>query len=444
MSIRRSLPVALALSLAALACALPTGPATPSADDVATRVAATRTAEAPSGSASPEGPHGLVTVEPTPSPEPVRRIIYTDAGNIWRIDEGGSPVQVTTSGDALDVRISSDGHRIAYTYSDPAATHGGLRAVHADGSGEILLLSTAALDAFYPIHEGTVGTDIAVFDFIPGTHTLVFNTYAVPEFIGYIQHDDLWAIDVDAGTRTSLLPAGSGGDFVISPDGSLIAVVQPTSIGLIDSGGSNHRPDLVDYAQVITYSEFLYYALPVWSPDSSAFGAAIPSDDPLAPSPTGTAWRIPTDGSPAVPLGTIPGNVYLGFWRSASLSPDLSRVAFTRQSTAPGRQDLYLASADGTGEVLIATGDIQWFGWAPDGTHCAYSASAPASLTIGQVGGGSLTVGPGSDLRWMTDSEFLYLAGSLGAWTLNRGTTAGGTTLLASPAGDFVSYDFNW
>ena len=438
--------VSLVLVLGMLACALP-GPTTLSPEDqIATQVAATLTAAAPvspeipaeSPVVSAEAP--VVSAEP---PEPVLRIVYTDGGNVWLIEGDGPAVQVTSSGGAERVLISGDGEKIAFLWRAAPEGRSELRAVNADGTGETTLLTAGQLDALYPPAENILGTDISAIDFIPGTHTLVFNTYAIPEFIGLMMHDDLLTVDADTGVMGTLLAGGSGGDFAVSPDGSQIAVVTSTSIALINSDGSGLRPNLVTFPMVITYSEFLFYPLVVWSPDSSALGAAIPSNDPLIPTPSGSMWRIPADGSPATLVGTISGHFYFSFWRNSALSPNLNRVAFTRPTATVNVDELYIANADGSDELAYVDGITNWQGWAPDSSHFVYSDSGtPASLILGEVGTMAWSLGPGTDVRWISDSEFLFVSGTHGAYALSRGDLGGATTALAYPAGNNVWFDF--
>jgi len=429
--------VLLATLLAALACSFPSTPGAPSES-------------APLGepSLSPEAPGPGETEPPAtevplpPVVEPVFRIVYTDAGNVWVLEQEGSSHQLTTDGMASDVLISGDGARIAYMLRAAPDFHGELRAINADGSAAGVLLTAAQIDAFYPIGEGSIGTDISQIAFIPGTHQLIFNTYLIPEAVGFTKHDDLWMIDADTADLATLLPAGEGGDFLVSPDGMRTAVITPTSLGMIDLDGTNHRQDLITYPWVITYSEFLFYPLGVWTEDSTALGATIPSEDPLIDSLSGTLWRVPAEGGPASALATIPGNFYFHFWQHSALSPDLSRVAFSRRAGVDD-EDLIIAASDGTGEVIYTTGEFDWHGWSPDSTHFAYSFGSPSSLMIGTVGEAPIPIGPGTDFGWLGETTFIYLAGSMGSWTLTRGMIGGAPPqALVSPAGDFISYDF--
>lgn len=431
----------VALLLGTLACAAPGTSSPVSEDEIATRVAATMTAAAEEHG-SPDAPHALPSEESSPTPEPVLRIAYTGGSNVWFYQEGTAPRQVTTSGGAYGVRLSDDGAWVAFLRRETGSDHGELRAVRTDGTGEAVLLTPAALDAFYPPTPNVVGTDFSSMHFLPGTHTLVFNTYAIPEFIGLMKRDDLWAINVDDGILTNLLPAGSGGDFAISPDGRQIAVVRPDSLSLVNADGSRLRSGLVTFPRVLTYSEFLYYPLPVWTADSAAVGFVIPSEEPLAPGASGSVWRIPVSGDAPVRLGTITGDCYFPSFGGPLLSPDLARVAFTRPTGTPNVETLFIANADGSSEVSYATGAIEWEGWSPDGVHFAYRLDGPMNLYLGAVGAAPSALPSGMSLEWVNAIKYLYLTGSGTSWTLMLASTSGASLPLASLSSPSMAFDF--
>jgi Tol biopolymer transport system component len=432
------------LFLSLLSCNLLEGSSSDQ-DQISTDVAATLTEESTTDDEPPVtalSPTSIPPSEIPPSP-PVFMIIYTDAGNIWLLEGGSPPQQLTNSGFAEEVLISSDGQKIAFTRRLSFDDLAELRAVNADGSGETVLLSTEEMKALYPSTLESKGFDIAQMAFLPGTHDLIFNTYEAFEMIGVAMTDDLLRINTDTGDLTRVLAPKKGGRFSISPDGTRIVVIQPNRIHLINPDGSGLSTDLITYAPVITYSEFLYYAQPVWTRDSGAVGFAIPSEDPLGGSPSGDIWRIPRNGSSAVKTATIPGDFYFSQVFSVStLSPHLDRVAFTRESGTPNIWELYIANSDGTAETIYDTGEINWEGWTPDGIHFVYSLSDPMDLLIGSEGNPPASLVNGMDLRWINNKDFLYVAGSLGSWTLFKGTIGMAPVSLATPSGDFISYDF--
>jgi hypothetical protein len=379
---------------------------------------------------------------PTALAPSVLRIVCVSGGNVWVLTEGSPPLQITSSGGAERVLISSDGLKVAYTRRATPESTVELYAINADGSGNALLLSTAQIDGLHPLGM-FVHNDINNLAFVPGTHRLAFNTRGVLEVPGLPKYDDLFTIDAESAALTTVLPAGAGGDFAFSPNGAYVAIVRPTTIGLAHADGGAMSADLVTHSAVITYSEYMWYARPQWTADSSAIGLAIPSADPLAPGLTGTLWRVPAPGGPAVSSATIGGDFFFAQFDAPLLSPDLSRVAFLRETGTPNVRNLIIANSDGSGETIYATGQLGWMGWAPDGAHFIFSEGAGNNIRLGSLGAAATPLVTGTRLRWLDGSQFLYLSGSFGAWTLTRGSIGGGSIALAPLAGDYPSFDFD-
>ncbi len=154
---------------------------------------------------------------------------------------------------------------------------------------------------------------------------------------------------------------------------------------------------------------------------------------------------IPSNEDPVTNLGTIEGDFFLTQFgnRRASFSPDLSRIAFLRRTTSPSVKALVISNVDGTGEQSYISGELAWHGWAPDGEHFVFSQGAPPNLTLGALGDIAIELGSGSNIRWIDETTYLFLSGSSGAWTLNRGTVGATPSPIVSPAGDSVAYDFD-
>jgi hypothetical protein len=444
MTYRRSLMIVCSLILCSFSCNLFEGTSsdrdkTPP-DPVPTLNKETTTTDEPF--AATLSPTSIPPSEIPPSP-PVLKIVYIDGGNIWLIEGGRPPQQLTNSGFAENVLISPDGQKIVFDRRLSSDDLAELWVVNADGSGEAMLLSTDDMKTLYPSTLESKGFEISQMAFLPRTHDLFFNTYEAFATIGVAMTDDLLRINTDSGDLTRVLNPDHGGQFAISPDGTRIVVIQPDRIHLINPDGSGLSADLIIYPPVITYSEFQYYAQPIWMRDSSVVGVAIPSADPLDGSPSGDIWRIPKDGSAAVKIATIPGDFYfIQVFSTTTLSPLFDRVAFMRETATPNIRELYIAQSDGTAETIYDTGEIGWVGWAPDGIHFIYSLTDPMDLVIGSVGDNPAPLVSGVDLRWINNRDFLYLSGSMGAWTLMKGSIGAAPISLITPVGDFISYDF--
>ncbi len=444
------------VAAASLACSLP--PATPTVEGqaLATGVAATLTALAPAQAVetgTPTAAAASASEPPTPTtapteagpfpPSPVLRIVYTDGGNVWIIDGQSLAAQLTSTGDAARVLISSDGERIVYLRrpaNQPSPPE--IRVVHRDGSGDSALLTADQIDGLYPLQD-FVHSNIAEIGFIPGTHQLLLNSSALAEGPGVFNRNDLLRLNTDTGSLETILAADLGGAFSLSPDGGHMAIIRPDSVSLAAIDGSDMHANVISYTPVITYSEYQYYAQPVWSPDSSHFGVAISSEDPLAPRVTGTIWSVSSPDGLATQLGTMAGDFFfIQTGADPSLSPNLDWVGFLRPGAGNGAPpNMLLAHPDSLGLGVYDQGSARFQGWSPNGVRFAY-ASGASELYVGVPEAPRIPVGQGTDLRWLDDDTFIYLGGSFGAWTLRLSMPGSGLQVLASPAGDFVTYDF--
>jgi Tol biopolymer transport system component len=319
---------------------------------------------------------------------------------------------------------------------------GEIRAVASDGSGETVLVTRAQMDGLYSL-ESFLFRDVSGLAFIPGTHRLLLNTKAVAEGPGLLKYNDLLQLDADSGALTPILLPEHGGDFTISPDGRRVVVVTPESIGWMNVDGSDPHPGVLHYTPVITYSEYQYYAHPVWKADSSAFAVAIPPADPLASPAVGSIWLVQVDGSPGTLLATVSGEFFFSQFDAPAVAPDLAHLAFLRETATPNVRELTLANLDGSGQTIVTTDQVGWKGWSPDGLHFLFTAPEPTFLRLGVVGGGQTAMPSGVQPDWADAGSYVYLTGSSGAWTLSRTDLTGATAVIAHPAGDFVAFGVN-
>jgi len=437
MSANRKFVLAITvLLLVSLACDyLPA----PGGDVVATAVAGTQTAAAAVHPATntPES-----TPEPTLEPPPFLQIVYVIDGDVWYWDEGGLSLQLTTLGDVTSVVLSDDGLVAAFVRGADYINEE-IGAVNTDGTNLRTLVSLADFSTMIA-HPDAITAVPNRMAWAPGTHILSFNTRMTFEGPGLIRPDELRQVDADTLALSVLLPPGQAGDFYYSPDGSKIALVKADQISVVDADGSN-RIDLLSFPIIITYSEYLYYPPVTWTPGSDALRAPIPPHDPpLDPPDPTTIWHIPADGSPPSSLMSI--TLVPFFQESAKLSPDVNKLAYLTMVTpgAPPIVELHISNADGTGDVIYGTGDLQFEAWSTDTEHFIYTQSGH-NPKIGQLGFPTLDYSGVTlmlNIEWVDETRFLYINRLSASWELSLGELGGPIQIIESTTGDWIIYDF--
>ncbi|MCJ7716637.1 MAG: hypothetical protein MUO54_08975 [Anaerolineales bacterium] len=439
MSANRKIVLVIAvLLLVCLACDLLPAP---KVDVVATAVAGTQTAAAPL-EPIPDTPDTPDTPEPLPEPAPFLQVVYVKDGDAWYWDEGGINLQLTTLGDVTSVVLSDDGQIAAFVRGSDFI-HEEIGAVNTDGTNLRTLVSLADFTTMIA-HPDALSAVPYRMAWAPGTHILAFNTRMTFEGPGLILPDELRQVDADSLALSVLLPPGQAGDFYYSPDGSKIALVKADQISVVDANGSN-RIDLLSFPIMITYSEFNYYPPVVWSPGSDALGAVIPPHDPLADPPElTTVWHLPSDGSPPSTLMTLTTVPF--FQTIATFSPDLNKLAYLTVLTPgpPPTVELHISNADGTGDVIYGTGDLQFEAWSTDAEHFIFSQGGH-NPKIGRLGYPTLDytgVTLMLSIRWVDETRFLYLNRLSGSWELSLGELGAPIQIIGSTTGDWIAYDF--
>jgi hypothetical protein len=383
---------------------------TPTAEATATPPAtATPAAEEPPATLSP-------TATPTPAAAPALRVAYVKDNNVWLWTADADPIALTQNGGVEDVILSDDGQRIAFKRG------GQLWVVNSDGSDERQLVADADLAAIVP--EDATGIVVYQVGWLPGSHTLLFNTSPQFDAPGLLLSDDLWLVDVATPELRNLLPPGEGGNFVPSPDGQQIAIIDPGSIDVIAADGSNRR-QVLTYTPVLTYSEFQYYASPVWTAESDALRVAIPPADPLAATGQPTSiWHIPADGTPAQLLGNVTAAPFGG---DPIFSPDLNRIVYLVEiDPETGQRGVAVAEFGSQGELtetLVYEEAVGLDSWSPDGRTFVFMRPADGGMLTAVLGAvdqepiplseaGAVVV----DVQWL-DADSLILTRQAGEQT---------------------------
>ncbi len=417
------------------------------------------------------------------------RLAYVQEGSLWLLDEGSDPLPLVQTGDVEWVDISEEGELILFSRQVAEGAYelwavdlqGELQRLSEVGPGPIrnLLLSgdrqlvafirhlekgselwvasmegTGArllidLDDLSAIEVpfGPVGSaHLDYVTWLPGTHRLAY----VPLVFGsgngdaaeYV-YEPVPVVDADTGQRITFLPSWMGGYLKPSPDGLRLALVSPTRISLLESGGSPIGPARIEFiGSYYYYDSGLSAPRLAWDAESRYLLAAVPSDsaDPVAyndglPVPT-TIWKLAVDASPPEPAAEFTGKWFL-------FSPDLRWVAHLGIGT-DGVRGFMLSSLTEAGSIQLGFGEeVEIRGWAPDSRHLAYGRSGGRNMAVDICGAKfPLTDMPDAEFAgWVDGSRFLLFVGPTGDWDLYMGTLGGPSVRLVE-FGASVIYDF--
>jgi len=177
-------------------------------------------------------------------------------------------------------------------------------------------------------------------------------------------NDEIYSMNVDGSAVARLTNNGSedlSPDW--SPDGSKIAFDSDRSgedeIYVMNADGSNQT-------QVTTMT---HCYSPQWSPDGSRIAFYTRQDN------NNIIYTMNPDGSGLTMVTDPAMSGYDPYW-----SPDGLKIAFYSTRTTAG---IYVVNADGTNQtLLLASSDIVYFAWSPDGTRLALSKTVPPTYNF--------------------------------------------------------------
>jgi hypothetical protein len=204
---------------------------------------------------------------------------------------------------------------------------------------------------------------------------------------------------------------------------------------MMNADGSNRMDDLITFPFVITASEYMFYPVPVWNPDSNAFMVIIPPEDPFAdPGDPFELFMVGADGT------TSSFGPFLGaashFEVGEKIAPDGSEIAYF-ESTGSGF-DLFIAEIGGT-DTPYDSNVTSFKGWLTDMNHFMYLTTS-GELWAGAVGETPVLIdgtGGSGDIIFLQDGQFVFSSGSSGAYSIRLGSLDSGNILIASPVADF-------
>jgi hypothetical protein len=294
--------------------------------------------------------------------------------------------------------MSDDGELVAYTKP------GGLWLIKSDGSDEQLLVSDSDFAKMEPQDPGVY---LANYDWVPGTHLLLFNTSLSSDWGPAWSNNDLYKVNADTHEMTIVAPPGKGGIFYASPDGEKVAASTITSIHLMDLDGNNWKA-ILTYPDVYTYSEFQFYPNLFWANNSQAIGVSIPPHDRYAETnPLSVIWYLPVNGKNPYQIMQITDDDLTRY--NVHFSPDLKHVVYVMYGCQDANYLMELHIVDtNTGEDNTWGCIASFINWSPDSLHFLFRKDM---VYLGDLNGSSIPLADvnGNTITWIDASNFFYV-----------------------------------
>jgi hypothetical protein len=445
----------IVLAMVSMACGISL-PGSSTIDSAATSVAGTVSALAATAGVvlTPEAhtlPTSALPTVPPPAPvAPLKVSFVSPDRNLYVWDESMvAPVQLTVSGDVEQSFISSDGTLIAFTRTADYISYS-LELINFDNSNLHTVVGPADFAA-YPRPSGAIASIPTQIEWIPNTHSLVFNCRFAFEGPGLSFSPSLYKLDADTGLVSTVLSAADSWKFFYSPDGSKIAISIPTGIGVYNADGSVLAGSVLVYPFVNTASEYAWVAYPKWSADSTTLVAVVPPTEPWGDAPgDSTVWRMAANGS----SGEQTLSTQMAFlpFGSTNISPDLSTIVYFTRLGVPtdNNYTMHISNIDGSSNVEYTTGKFNHpVTWSPDSSRFVYSVGdGPATSTyIGQAGVLPVLVPDITNadaITWLDSNRYLASTNTSASASLLLGTLGSPTGMVYSGSGSaFLNYSVN-
>ena len=330
------------------------------------------------------------------SPFPGLKVAYIHDGNVWLWDGITPARQLTSAGDAVQVKLSDDGEVIVYLRGQSPMTQNGqsLWMVNAnDLSSPRLLVNLPMYDSKNPSFEKLI---IAQFEFQINTHWIFFSTARS----NGTNFNDLYRVNADTPTLPQVLLDEDGGIITFSPDGNLLALSSFIGIKVIHADGS----ELVTAFQYpATSLETSYTPQVVWMENGTGFYTLLPDNSGI----NSKLLFVSSDGSINAQLAKL--EMHMGI---PIISPNGLKVAYVKQTETANELHLIETS---TADSIIASYEgaplLFLWNWSPDSKRIVFSNAHPSPLMTAGIGipPTSLTesVTPFS-LRWISEDRYIF------------------------------------
>lgn len=322
--------------------------------------------------------------QPPPGIPSLRVVFYNGKKGVWYWRNGASrpltdlPLQIS--------KISDDGKLTAWISPGKEATD------------ELVVIDMESLETRALTVEESNFQD---FDWIPGTHNLLYNHFSYNAELEMLVQD-LYLAEYDPPRTSVLLPWGKGGFFQSSPDGKWVYVYFGLDAAILNLQNGiffrlTQRYEIDDFA---------------WAPDSQSLVVAAQEKTRRQDQDPMYILKYSLDGSPPEVIATFPRDYLVDF------APDITKMLLenpTNWKLEGGAEDcqIYIADIDGTDWTCYIRNEqfATVVGWNPDSAH--FLVLELPGYVLGEVGQGTLALADNlsthsPNIRWVNSEYYLY------------------------------------
>ena len=306
-----------------------------------------------------------------------------------------------------------------------------------DGSEVQRLLGS---DDLMTVAGGEESLLIGQIGWLPGRHEILLNTHKITEGPpGSWPAFDLYSLDL-SGHVTRLAEPGKGGKFIPSPQGTHVALVTDSRIGVLDLESGEQR-SLLEFERVGLGCECLYTPKVVWDPQGNFVMTSILPKNFYYPTEYAgepeKVWRLFVSGKAELVTQFQPASP---FTTEISVAPDFQNFLYFKGSCPDAMGTLYVRSLT-TGEEYSLSCLMDLPQWMPDSEHFIYKLGTWQLGNIYDTTSQPLdflnvptdpNVHASPQLIWISNEYFLLVLRSRDACTLNVATLQGVVTEIAS------------
>lgn len=338
-------------------------------------------------------PKTLAMITPTPTVKPITPtslplplfplggyvILFAKNGDLYFQDGTNSPIKLSRVDKDARYTLSDDNQKVLINIQDEYAYSRLPFIINTDGTPQEqhILGNWADQNLLW-------GTRLGQAEFIAGTHQVIFsthscNSYDTPSscisslFLANLERDN----DIKKLTDLGFSGPLHHENFIVSPNGKLVAVMSTTSVDILNMDGKVIRHDILPYKP---NTPSIVFPILSWLPDSSGLLAGLPTTlfDSVAYNYVAAAsiWRYTISSNSAV---QIPFDTPPPLLQTPQFSPDGKWIVY---GGIGGNPEVYLQNLENGQIRMVGEATQASFKWAPDSKHFTVTSAGSWLGTI--------------------------------------------------------------